>query len=207
MNFLILSTLTVFTTSLFFQSGASQSSNLRQKYFSKNRRLLVHHESKKCLTVSETFSLTLEKCNFDLPAPLAGGVFQVVKSNAGGHLMKWASRPIPGAIEGCIQVRTEKSAKPSENDEDDDDEVKVVAAEDQKVLLGACDTRDPSLNWEFSRATDDGKYLVRKLPSGPCLAPVSHDTGAVARPVACDASDADQLWRICENLDVKKCDP
>ena len=137
----------------------------------------------------------------ELETPSIAGVFSVLKSNLEGHLMKWATQRIPGAIEGCLQIRT---IGDKADDEDDDDEVETI---NNDLILAKCDTRDPGLNWEFSKV-DTGKYLLRKLPNGPCVGALRQASGEISQiySLPCNENDVDQVWRICENLEYKKCD-
>ena len=150
----------------------------------------------------------------DLEEPLIAGVFSVVRHNRGGHLMRWRTGPIPGAIEGCLQALKPQAAKAPVADEEEEDDNEtgdndaVGGGRRGELRLVACDTRDETLNWEFER-NSTYTYLLKKFPDGPCVASsaaAGSSGGGGVFTLPCDAEDARQIWRICQDSADVKCD-
>lgn len=134
----------------------------------------------------------------DLKSESVARIFRIIKSNREGYMLKWATRRIPDAIEGCLQMRDSKTSEESDLEDYTDTEI-----EPTDLILAPCDPRSPKLNWELRRIETE-EYLLRKYPFGPCMAPSSDEKSILAVP--CDASNANQLWKFCENHGIKKCD-
>ncbi|CAL8122558.1 unnamed protein product [Orchesella dallaii] len=158
----------------------------------KNTRVLEHQSSGKCLTVSDEFVLFLDDCAWNKGRQEVASVFSVIKSNSGGHLLRWASGPKPEGIQGCLADRVE-----SEYGE-------VLS---QRPQLVGCDARAKTQSWRFDKVAD-AQYLIRGVgEEGQCLSMSGHDNEDYPRTIKCNTQDPEQLWRICENLsNLHKCD-
>lgn len=116
----------------------------------------------------------------------------MIKSNAGGHLLRWSSGPKPEGIQGCLADRVE-----SERGE-------VLSNRPQLV---GCDARSRTQSWRFEK-TGEAQYLIRRVgQDGLCLTMSGHENDDYPRTVRCNSNDPEQNWRICENLaNLHKCD-
>lgn len=124
--------------------------------------------------------------------PEVASVFAVIKSNAGGHLLRWASGPKPQGIQGCLADRVESE---------------FGELLSQRPQLVGCDARSRTQSWRFEKLAE-AQYLVRRVGQDSlCLTMSGHDNEDYPKAVACEAKDTEQIWRICENLEnLHKCD-
>lgn len=121
-------------------------------------------------------------------------MFSVIKSNAGGHLLRWSSGPKPQGIQGCLADRVESELG------------EVLSNRPQLV---GCDARSSTQSWQFEKITGlTAQFQVRAVgEESQCLTMTGHDNDDYPTKAQCVPADEEQRWRICENLaDVHKCD-